>query len=56
MMRILVGGKAKGAEEIKWQEVGTDELLSLASTEAMFGGAQTFLLVGALNSERQESF
>ena len=32
------------------------KLLSLASTESMFGGAQVFLLTGALNSERQEEF
>ncbi|MGC9602403.1 MAG: hypothetical protein ABSE76_01530 [Minisyncoccia bacterium] len=43
-------------EELKWQDISTDELLSLASTESMFGGAQTFLLVSALNSERQEEF
>ena len=34
----------------------SDELLGLASTQSMFGGEQIFLLVGALNSERQEEF
>ena len=56
-MKIIVGkNKVKDAEEIKWDAMSSDELLSLASMQSMFGGAQTFLLVGALNSERQEEF
>ena len=57
MLKIIVGkNKVKDAEEIKWDAMSSDELLSLASMQSMFGGAQTFLLVGALNSERQEEF
>ncbi len=57
MLKVIVGkNKIKGAEEIKWESVSSDELASLASTPSMFGGAQTFLLVGALNSDRQEEF
>jgi DNA polymerase III delta subunit len=57
MLKIIVGkNKIKGAEELKWESVSSEELASLASTQAMFGGAQTFLLVGALNSERKEEF
>lgn len=57
MLKVFVGkNKIKGAEELKWQDINSDELLSLASTESMFGGAQVFLLTGALNSERQEEF
>jgi hypothetical protein len=56
MIYVLVGGKAKGAEELKWETMSREELLSLASTSSMFGGVQTFLLSGALNSERQEEF
>jgi DNA polymerase III delta subunit len=57
MIKVFVGkNNIKGAEELKWEALRTDELLSLSSTESMFGGAQVFLLVGALNSERQEEF
>jgi DNA polymerase III delta subunit len=57
MLKVFVGkNNIKGAEEIKWEALRIDELLSLAATESMFGGTQTFLLVGALNSERQEEF
>lgn len=33
-----------------------DELATLASTAPLFGGAQTFVLAGALNGGRQEEF
>lgn len=55
MIKVLVGTKGKG-EELKWENVSTDELRSLASTADMFGGANTYVLVGALNSERGEEF
>jgi len=48
--------KAKGAELLKWDSMPVEELISLASTEAMFGGAQTYVLQGAINSERQDEF
>ena len=41
---------------MKWQELLSEELVSLASTEALFGGKQTFVLEDALNSERGEEF
>jgi hypothetical protein len=56
MLKVLVGKKAKGAEELKWEQISIDELRSLASTEALFGGTSTFVLVGALYGERGEEF
>ena len=57
MIKIFVGkNNIKAAEELKWEAMSVEELGGLASTQSMFGGAQTFLLVGALNSERQEEF
>lgn len=53
MLRVVVGKKGKG-EELRWQSLSAEELTSLASTEALFGGAQTFLLEGVLYSERGE--
>ena len=43
-------------QELKWENLPVDELLSLASTQTMFGGEQIFVLSGAINSERQEEF
>jgi hypothetical protein len=56
MLKVLVGKKAKGAEELKWEAITQDELRSLASTTALFGGTSTFVLVGALYGERGEEF
>src|ERR1700741_117009 len=78
MIKVVVGERvaktSKGSspdaseafrEELKWQDISLDELMTLASTPALFGlpadgrgqgGGQTFLLVGALNSERQDEF
>lgn len=55
MMYVLIGKRGKG-EELKWQDLSVEQLVSLASTEALFGGTQTFLFVGALNSERGDEF
>jgi len=55
-MIIATVGKNIAGEELKWQELLSEELVSLASTEALFGGNQTFVLEGALNSERGEEF
>ncbi len=49
-------GKEILTEELKWEEMSAEELTTLASTEALFGGARSFLLVGAINSARQEEF
>ncbi len=55
MLKVLVGKKGKG-EELKWESISQDELRSLASTQTMFGGTNTYVLVGAVNSERGEEF
>lgn len=55
-MIIATVGKNIAGEEIKWESVTSEDLVSLASTPALFGGAQTFVLQGALNSERGEEF
>jgi DNA polymerase III delta subunit len=36
--------------------MSAEELATLASTPTLFGGARTFVLTGAINSERQEEF
>ena len=48
--------KKKGAEELKWESVSSQELLALASTSALFGGVQTLVFTGALAGERAEEF
>lgn len=55
-MIIATVGKNKQGEELKWEQLSSEELVSLASTEALFGGVQTFVLEGALNGERGEEF
>lgn len=47
MIKVLVNKKGKG-EEFKWQDLGHDEIVSMASTPALFGGNQTYVLAGAL--------
>ena len=57
MLKVFVGkNKIKEAEEIRWESMSSEELTSLSSTPSLFGGAQTFLLVGALGSDRQDEF
>ena len=58
MIKVVVGRKKrpKGAEELKWEAVSAEELAGLATTQALFGGAHTYVLVGALNSERGAEF
>lgn len=55
MLKIFVGKRAKG-DELKWENASKDELRSLASTADMFGGTNTYVLVGAVNSDRGEEF
>lgn len=55
MLNVVVGTKAKG-EELRWESATADELRSLASTQTMFGGANVYVLAGALASERKEEF
>jgi hypothetical protein len=42
--------------DLKWENLSTEELLGFASTTSMFDENQTYLLVGAINSDRQEEF
>ena len=55
MLKVFVGKGAQG-EELKWQHMSVEEFASLASTAALFGGARTFVLENAINSERQDEF
>lgn len=55
MLKIFVNKIAQG-EELKWEQMSGEELAMLASTAALFGGARTFVLENAINSERQEEF
>ena len=41
---------------MKWENISTDELASLAATEALFGGTSTYAFVGALAGARAEEF
>ncbi len=58
MLKIFVGKskKPKDAQELKWDSLGAEELLSLAASQTMFGGKETYVLVGAINSDRQDEF
>jgi len=58
MITVIVGQKRrpKGSEEIKWEVVSLEEMAALATTQALFGGARIFVLVGALAGERGEEF
>ena len=58
MLSVVVGKKKRpvGAEEVKWENMQADELASLASTDALFGGTSTFVFVGALNGARGDEF
>ncbi len=55
-MLLATIGKNKKGEELKWEGISQEELVSLASTPALFGGKQTFVLEGALAGERGEEF
>lgn len=55
MLKIFVQKKAKG-EALAWEQMSGEELATLASTEALFGGTRTFVLEGPINSDRQEEF
>ena len=55
MLKIFVGKIAQG-EELKWEHMSSEELATLASTPALFGGPRTFVLEHAINSDRQDEF
>lgn len=58
MITVVVGQKKrpKGAEELKWEALSVEEVASLAGTPTLFGGARTFVLVGALGGARKDEF
>ncbi|MBI2004642.1 hypothetical protein HYS79_00595 [Patescibacteria group bacterium] len=58
MITVIVGQKRrpKGSEEIKWEVISLEEVVALATTQALFGGARIFVLVGALAGARREEF
>ena len=57
MLLVLIGGGRRGsAEELKWGEMSSEEIATLASTPTLFGGTRTFSLSGVFASERGEEF
>jgi hypothetical protein len=59
MMFITVGTASKhavGATDLAWDALAMDELATMAATPTLLGGAQTYRLQGALQSERGEDF
>lgn len=59
MMRVVVGkssGKGSSAEELAWEGLSVETLLTIASTSPLFGSAQMYVLTGALAGERGEEF
>ncbi len=61
MLIVLVGKTAsrrkKSEEEnLKWESISAEDLVGLASTQALFGGAKIFVFEGALAGERGEEF
>ena len=55
MIKVFVNKKG-GGEELKWENLSGDEVAAIASTPALFGGAKTFVLSGALCGPRSEEF
>ncbi len=47
---------AVSIDELTWEGLSSEELANIASTPALFGGDQTYRLVGALAGERGEEF
>lgn len=56
MIEVVVGKAGLGGEELSWPHMNVDEIATLASTASLLGDINTFVLVGALNSERAEEF
>lgn len=58
-MRVIVGkssGKGSSAVTLVWEALAPDELLTIAATQSLLGGTQTYVLEGALAGERGEEF
>ncbi|MBX4192614.1 hypothetical protein KW798_04000 [Candidatus Parcubacteria bacterium] len=49
MLKIYLNKKGKG-EELKWESISQEELAGIASTTALFGGNQTYVLSNALEA------
>jgi DNA polymerase III delta subunit len=57
MIHVIVGpGKSPQATDLKWEDISIEELGTLASTPTLFGGPQTYKLVGAIAGERGDEF
>lgn len=59
MMRVVVGksaGLGSTAQELRWETLAPGELLAIAQTSPLFGGSETYLLVGALAGEQGEEY
>jgi hypothetical protein len=58
MIHVVVGksAKKKDAEELAWDTMSVEDILALATTPTLFGGARTFVLEGAIAGERGEEF
>lgn len=56
MLTILVGKRASGAEEVRWEDIGAEQLTAMAATAGLFGDKKSFVLRGALAGERAEEF
>lgn len=59
MILVLVGGKRKklgAVEDLPWESVSAEELLSRASTLSLMGDKKTLRFTGALAGERADEF
>lgn len=59
MILVLVGGKGKKlgpVEDLAWEQVSPEELLSLSSTMSLMGDKRTFRFAGAFAGERGDEF
>ncbi len=60
-MYILVGGAThknppKLLQELSWEQLSIEEILSVATTASLLGDAQAYKLTGALGGDRGEEF
>ena len=55
-MHVVVGKAVAGGEELQWPQMTIEEIATLASTASLLGDINTFVLVGALHSERADEF
>lgn len=55
MLRVVVGKKGIG-EEVKWEDLSSEDVAALALTNTLFGGVRTFVFEGALTGVRGDEF